>query len=159
MFTVDCGDSVYTGYEITKAVLSSKLLEGLDYDISYSSNVYVGIASIDITGVGRATGTLHYEFNITKAKPQYDAPAPVEAAYGQTLSDVALPKGFSWQDDPSTSVGDAGEHEFLAAFTPGDTSNYESVRDVPVKVRVTRAVDASMFSVDAAGLVYDGSAH
>ena len=159
MFTVDCSDSFYTGYEITKTVLSSKLLEGLDYDVSYSSNVYVGIASIDITGVGRATGTLHYEFNITRAKPQYDVPAPVEAAYGQTLSDVALPKGFSWQDDPSTSVGDAGEHEFLAAFTPGDTSNYEIVRDVPVKVRVTRDIDASMFSVDADGLAYDGSAH
>ena len=159
MFTVDCSDSFYTGYEITKTVLSSKLLEGLDYDVSYSSNVYVGIASIDITGVGRATGTLHYEFNITRAKPQYDVPAPVEAAYGQTLSDVALPKGFSWQDDPSTSVGDAGEHEFLAAFTPGDTSNYEIVRDVSVKVRVTRDIDASMFSVDADGLAYDGSAH
>ena len=159
MFTVDCSDSAYTGYEITKAVLSSKLLEGLDYDISYSSNVYVGIASIDITGVGRATGTLHYEFNITRATPQYDASVPVDAAYGQTLSDAALPEGFSWQDDPSTSVGDAGEHEFLATFTPGDTSNYEVVRDVPVKVRVFRDLDASMFSVDAAGLVYDGSAH
>ena len=151
MFTVDCSDSFYTGYEITKTVLSSKLLEGLDYDVSYSSNIYVGIASIDITGVGRATGTLHYEFNITRATPQYDVPAPIDAAYGQTLSDAALPEGFSWQDDPSTSVGDAGEHEFLAAFTPGDTSNYEVVRDVPVKVRVIRPVDASMFSVDAVG--------
>ena len=159
MFIVDCSDSAYTGYEITKAVLSSKLLEGLDYDISYSSNVYVGIASIDITGVGRATGTLHYEFNITKAKPQYDVPAPVEAAYGQRLGDLSLPRGFSWQDGASTPVGEPGEHEFLATFTPGDTSNYEVVRDVPVKVRVIRAVDASMFSVDAAGLVYDGSAH
>ena len=159
MFTVDCSDSVYTGYEITKAVLSSKLLEGFDYNVSYSSNVYVGIASINITGIGRATGALHYEFNITKAKPEYESPAPVEAAYGQTLSDVALPKGFSWQDDPSTSVGELGEREFLATFTPGDTSNYEAVRDVPVKVRVIRPVDASMFSVDAAGLVYDGSAH
>ena len=159
MFTVDCSDSVYTGYEITKAVLSSKLLEGLDYNVSYSSNVYVGIASINITGIGRATGALHYEFNITKAKPEYESPAPVEAAYGQTLSDVALPKGFSWQDDPSTSVGELGEREFLAMFTPGDAANYEVVRDVPVKVRVTRDIDASMFSVDAAGLVYDGSAH
>ena len=37
-------------------------------------------------------------------------------------------------------------------FTPDDAANYETVRDVPVKVRVFRAVDASMFSVDAAGL-------
>ena len=159
MFEVDCNDSVYTGYEITKNVLSSRLLEGIDFDISYANNVYVGIASIDITGKGRVIGSLRYTFNIAKAIPCYKNPEDIEVTYGQTLSDVALPEGFSWQDDPSTSVGDAGEHEFLAAFTPGDTSNYESVRDVPVKVRVFRDLDASMFSVDAAGLVYDGSAH
>ena len=129
MFTVDCSDSAYTGYEITKAVLSSKLLEGLDYNVSYSSNVYVGIASIDITGIGRATGALHYEFNITKAAPDYEAPVPVDAVYGQRLGDLSLPQGFSWQDGALTPVGEPGEHEFLAMFTPGDTSNYEVVRD------------------------------
>ena len=56
-------------------------------------------------------------------------------------------------------MGDPGEHEYLATFAPSDGVNYEAVRDVPVKVRVFRDVDASMFSVDAAGLVYDGSAH
>ena len=116
-------------------------------------------ATAVVSGSGFYSGSCELKFAIAKAKPEYDSPAPVEAAYGQRLSDVALPEGFSWQDDPSTSVGDAGEHEFLAAFTPGDTSNYEVVRDVPVKVRVTRDLDASMFSVDAAGLVYDGSAH
>ncbi len=159
MFEVDCNDSVYTGYEITKNVLSSRLLEGIDFDISYANNVYVGIASIDITGKGRVIGSLRYTFNIAKAIPCYKNPEDIEVTYGQTLSDVALPEGFSWQDDPSTSVGDPGEREFLATFTPGDAANYEVVRDVPVKVRVFRAVDASMFSVDAAGLVYDGSAH
>ena len=159
MFEVDCNDSVYTGYEITKNVLSSRLLEGIDFDISYANNVYVGIASIDITGKGRVIGSLRYTFNIAKAIPCYKNPEDIEVTYGQTLSDVVLPEGFSWQDDPSTSVGDPGEREFLATFTPGDVANYEVVRDVPVKVRVTRALDASMFSVDADGLVYDGSAH
>ena len=118
-----------------------------------------GEATAVVSGKGFYRGSCELRFDIAKATPQYDASVPVEASYGQTLSDVALAKGFSWQDDPSTSVGDAGEHEFLATFTPGDTSNYEVVRDVPVKVRVFRDLDASMFSVDAAGLVYDGSAH
>ena len=83
----------------------------------------------------------------------------VEAVYGQTLGDLLLPEGVSWQDDASTPVGEPGEREFLTTFTPDDAANYEVVRDIPVKVRVTRALDASMFSVDAAGLVYDGSAH
>ena len=70
-----------------------------------------------------------------------------------------LPEGFSWQDAGDTDVGDPGEHEYLAIYTPSDGTEYETVRDVPVKVRVFRDVDASMFSVDAAGLAYDGSAH
>ena len=159
MFEVDCSDSPYTGSEITKEIRSSKLQEGVDYEVSYSDNVSAGIASISICGIGRAVGTLHYEFNITKKSPTFDAPAPLDATYGQKLADLMLPEGFSWQDGASTSVGEPGEHGFLAMFTPGDAANYETVRDVPVKVRVTRDIDASMFSVDAAGLVYDGSAH
>ena len=112
-----------------------------------------------MSGEGFYRGSCELEFAIAKATPDYEAPAPVEAAYGQRLSDAALPGGFSWQDGASTPVGEPGEHEFLAMFTPGDAANYEVVRDVPVKVRVFRDIDASMFSVDAAGLVYDGSAH
>ena len=159
MFEVDCSDSPYTGSEITKEIRSSKLQEGVDYEVSYSDNVSAGTASISICGIGRAVGTLHYEFNITKKSPTFDAPAPLDATYGQKLADLMLPEGFSWQDGASTPVGEPGEHEFLAMFTPDDAANYETVRDVPVKVRVFRAVDASMFSVDADGLVYDGSAH
>ena len=159
MFEVDCSDSPYTGSEITKEIRSSKLQEGVDYEVSYSDNVSAGTASISICGIGRAVGTLHYEFNITKKSPTFDAPAPLDATYGQKLADLMLREGFSWQDAGDTDVGDPGEHEYLAMYTPSDESEYEVVRDVPVKVRVFRDIDASMFSVDAAGLVYDGSAH
>ena len=159
MFEVDCSDSPYTGSEITKEIRSSKLQEGVDYEVSYSNNVSAGTASISICGIGRAVGTLHYEFNITKKSPTFDAPAPLDATYGQKLADLMLPEGFSWQDAGDTDVGDPGEHEYLAIYTPSDETEYESVRDVPVKVRVFRDIDASMFSVDAAGLAYDGSAH
>ena len=159
MFEVDCSDSPYTGSEITKEIRSSKLQEGVDYEVSYSDNVSAGTASISICGIGRAVGTLHYEFNITKKPPTFDAPAPLDATYGQKLADLMLPEGFSWQDAGDTDVGDPGEHEYLAIYTPSDGTEYETVRDVPVKVRVFRDVDASMFSADAAGLVYDGTAH
>ena len=159
MFEVDCSDSPYTGSEITKEIRSSKLQEGVDYEVSYSDNVSAGTASISICGIGRAVGTLHYEFNITKKSPTFDAPAPLDATYGQKLADLMLPEGFSWQDAGDADVGDPGEHEYLAMYTPSDGTEYETVRDVPVKVRVFCDVDASMFSVDAAGLAYDGSAH
>lgn len=98
MFEVDCSDSPYTGNEITKEIRSSKLQEGVDYEVSYSDNVSAGTASISICGIGRAVGTLHYEFNITKKSPTFDAPAPLDATYGQKLADLMLPEGFSWQD-------------------------------------------------------------
>ena len=154
------GGLKYTGAAICPEVASSYFVCGKDYTVQYRDNYQAGKAIAVVVGMGDYSGqNCELKFAIAKATPEYEAPAPVEAAYGQTLSDVALPKGFSWQDDSSTSVGDAGEHEFLATFTPGDAANYEVVRDVSVKVRVARAVDASMFSVDAAGLVYDGSAH
>ena len=83
MFEVDCSDSPYTGSGITKEIRSSKLQEGVDYEVSYSDNVSAGTASISICGIGRAVGTLHYEFNITKKSPTFDAPAPLNTTYGQ----------------------------------------------------------------------------
>ena len=76
-------------------------------------------------------------WSIAKAAPSYSAPAPVDATFGQTLGGLELPGGFSWQDDPSTSVGDAGEHEFMATFAPSDAANYNVVRNIPVIVRVS----------------------
>ena len=156
MFDVDLSDSVYTGQAITKKVLSSKLLEGFDFEISYSDNVFVGIASIDIVGLGRAVGSVHYDFSITKAIPPYNPPSVV-ASCGQCLGDVVLPEGFSWQDDPSVPIEDIGDFVFLTTYTPADQANYEIVRDIPAKVHATRGIDASMFSVVCDDLVYDGN--
>ena len=76
-------------------------------------------------------------WSIAKAVPSYSAPEPVDATLGQTLGGLELPGGFSWQDDPSTSVGNAGEHEFMVTFTPSDAANYNVVQNIPVIVRVS----------------------
>ena len=91
--------------------------------------------------VGRSSDDLTVAWSIAKAPPSYDAPAAISATEGQTLGDLELPEGFSWQDDPSTSVGEAGEHEFMATFTPSDTANYNAVENVPVTVSVSKNVD------------------
>ena len=93
-------------------------------------------------------------WSIAKATPSYSAPAPVDATFGQTLGGLELPGGFSWQDDPSTSVGDAGEHEFMATFTPSDTANYNVVQNIPVIVRVSSLNLVAVPQV--ADLVYTG---
>ena len=78
-------------------------------------------------------------WSIAKATPPYSTPATINATLGQTLGDIApsLPAGFSWRDDPSMGVGDAGEHEFAATFTPEDTTNYKVVENIAVTVRVS----------------------
>ena len=133
-------------------------------DLVYSGAEQVGVAPSDDYEVagGSATNAGDYEaaaslkdkknyiwagkggsddvrvpWSIAKAAPSYSAPAPVEATFGQTLGGLELPGGFSWQDDPSTSVGDAGEHEFMATFTPSDAANYNVVQNIPVIVRVS----------------------
>ena len=91
---------------------------------------------------------------IAKAAPSYSAPAIINATFGQTLGGLELPGGFSWQDDPSTGVGDAGEHEFMVTFTPSDAANYNVVRNIPVIVRVSSPNLVAVPQV--ADLVYTG---
>ncbi len=39
----------------------------------------------------------YVEFTINKATPKYDVPNGLEAIEGQTLADVKLPQGFTWE--------------------------------------------------------------
>ena len=163
MFAVNLADVTYTGRAITGRVSSEELVEGSDYEVTYSDNVNAGTAKITITGKGACTGTLSYTFEIKKAKPG-DPGVPGLARpciggviFGTTLGGLSLPEGYSWQDDLSTPVGNVGTHTFLATFTPADTANYEVVRDVPVEVGVVaKAIDDSMFKVDTSDATYTG---
>ncbi|MCD7833976.1 MAG: leucine-rich repeat protein [Lachnospiraceae bacterium] len=46
---------------------TTTLVEGTDYTVSYSNNVYVGTATVTITGIGNYTGTATTTFLITSA--------------------------------------------------------------------------------------------
>lgn len=76
------------------------------------------------------------EFTISKAMPTYNAPTDLTATVGQTLADVTLPNGFTWQNDTTTSVGNIGTHTFNVIYTPTDTVNYNTVTDIEVTLTV-----------------------
>ena len=139
MFFVDQNDTVYTGLEIEKLASGKNPLTDSDYQVSYENNRNVGTATIKIAGKGKYSGELLYSFRILQADPAFEAPAGLTATYGQTLADVALPEGFSWQEDASTPVGAVGENAFHAVYTPADERNYKTVRDIEVAVRVSPA--------------------
>lgn len=157
-FEVDLTDECYTGKAVCKRVSSlDGLKEGEDYILSYFDNVNCGTATVKVAGDGVFRGEQVFHFSINKVPADYKVPTGLKAAYGQKLSDVKLPEGFSW-DDPSLSVGDPGENTFKCRYAAPD-DNHTGVEGIEVKVRVTRPVEASMFSVDAEGLVYTGRAH
>ena len=91
-------------------------------------------------------------FTIHKAVPAYSAPTGL-AAYGDTLADVSLTSGFTW-DDLTTSVGDVGSRAFPATYTPPDTNNY-NMASVNITVTVSPK-DISITGVQAADRAYNG---
>ena len=81
---------------------------------------------------------------VSKKALTVTAPEDLTAVYGQTLADVELPDGWTWDDPLATKVGNAGENTFPATFTPTDTLNYETV----TKTLAITVAKASMSSAD-----------
>ena len=75
---------------------------------------------------------------VNKANPAYEEPTGLTATYGQTLADVELPEGWTW-NNAEQSVGEVGEHQFTAIFTPDDLDNYNVVNDIEVTITVNQA--------------------
>ena len=120
-----------------------------------------------ITNVADSPMTVEYQITASGYNPKTGsatvtlspidptAPQNLTADYGQKLSDVTLPEGWSWADD-SLSVGDVGENTFKANYTSA-SANYNSVNNVDVTVSVN-AVPAELTVVPSANsLVYNGN--
>ena len=72
---------------------------------------------------------LYFTNTFSPVKPDYTVPTGLTATYGQTLADVTLPSGWTWDDESATSVGDIGENAFSATFTPDDTVTYTTATE------------------------------
>lgn len=88
-------------------------------------------------------------FIIKKAVPVQSPPIAITATYGQLLSKVDLPAGYTWTDG-TKAVGDVGQQTHKAKFTPSDTTNYETVDNIDIVIGVTKAKNSwrSGFSID-----------
>ena len=71
-----------------------------------------------------------------KGDPDYTAPTGLMAAWGDTLEDVVLPEGFSWEGSETTDVGELGDHNFTVKYTPDDTTNYNIITNISVTITV-----------------------
>lgn len=93
-------------------------------------------AMLDEDADNASAESKYVEFTINKATPKYDAPNGLEAIEGQTLADVKLPKGFTWEQPTTTSVGKPGPNTFTVTYTPADTDNYKTINGIEVKLKV-----------------------
>lgn len=77
---------------------------------------------------------------VDKAESEYTIPS-ASAVFGDTLEDISLPTGWSFEDGLSTSVGNATAEGriFKATFTPTDLENYKTAEGIDVTVIVLKA--------------------
>ena len=78
------------------------------------------------------------EWTIEKADPNPDKPTNLKAIQGDTLSEVKLPSGWSW-NEPNTQIDDSGSKTYKATFTPTDTENYKVLDNIELTVDVEAA--------------------
>ncbi len=145
MFSVDAAGLAYDGSVHEPAVSSAVVPEG-PYSVEYRDNVNAGEAATVVSGF--YSGSCELKFAIAKAKPDCDSPAPVEAAYGQTLSDVALPKGFSWQAGNYIALPGHWATGSGGWWYPYDNGGYPA--------NEWRIIDGSYYHFDGSGYMQTG---
>ena len=97
---------------------------------------------------------------VVKGTSTYNTAVVLSATYGQTLADVQLPAGLTWQEATTTSVGNAGANIFHAVFTPTDIAHYSVIQNIPVTINVAKAnYNMTGVSLSGASYTYDGQSH
>ena len=89
---------------------------------------------------------------VAKADPDYTVPTGLTCLVNKTLSTVALPAGWSW-DEPNTNVGgELGNKVFKGTFTPEDTANYNVVEHVDITVKVSEHEHVWSYTANGASI-------
>jgi len=149
-------NAVYDGNEKGVTVTGDIIAEHtLTYNVE-GTPVNAGTYTATLAVGGKSVSV---EFTIAKANPEYTVPAGLTATYGDTLADVTLPAGWTWKEEGTTSVGNAGTRTFKALYNP-DSNNYNTV-EAAVTIEVAKAdidFDTLTDPEFAEGLVYNGTA-
>ncbi len=127
--TADISTFTYTGGELTYYVQANA-------NYSVIGNVQINAGSHTVTvriddkdnyeWSNGSTDDVTFGFEIAKADPVFSWPIGLSGVGGKTLSSVALPHGFSWND--GTQVLDCYGGQYEITYTPDDTSNYNAVQ-------------------------------
>lgn len=167
-FIADIPEQAYTGAEITPPLrvfldgIDAVLIEGVDYTVTCTDNVNVGIATVNVTGAGALadTGALSTTFNIVEASiSSASVTVPDEQVYtGEelnpmpvvTMDDKLLTLGTDYEITSYANNLDAGE----ATITVTGKGNYKDKASGTFEIKRAPLVVAT----GAASKAYDGTA-
>lgn len=93
--------------------------------------------------------------NVNKIDPTYDIPSNLTGIVGKKLNTIKLPDGFSWYD--GSEIIKAGKNNYTVIYTPKDSINYNSIKDINVNVlgKINKNVIVPKISVN--DKQYDGT--
>ena len=134
----------YTGTDITPTLnnVNDKIeISGTTTAKDVSNNTITAKIK-DISNYEWKDGTttdLVLNWSITQATPDYTVPTGLTGVKGETLNDVTLPSGFTWND--TTVVLTAGTNTYKATYTPVDTTNYKTITDIDIEINVKNKFD------------------
>lgn len=157
-------DETYTGKAITQKPTvtngSKTLRAGVDYSISYASNIEVGTASITITGKKPYTGSITKTFNITST--QNGTTSKVKLSKGQVTSIKASKKKLtiSWKK-VENAVGYQLQVAKNRKFTKGRKNYYLNSATLKKVFKGSRKtnyyVRVRAYAYDTEGQTFNGS--
>ena len=125
LFTVDTTAETYSGSAIVKSVHSG-LIEGQDYIVVFENNTNAGTATVNITGIGKYSETVLYNFAIRKA------PSSLTAA------DITL------------DLTDSGRYTAISPVFSGQGAVYSYASSNPAVITVDNRGQVTANSVGAA---------
>ena len=142
---------------------SNGTFTGLTPDTEYTIHVrYTGKGDYATSEAARVT------VKTKKWADEVEKVTGLTATYGQSLSDVDLPEGWTWKDS-SVKLKSVGVKEYDARFTPSDTADvdYSKVTgyvlengkvylDISLEVTVTQAKPVIQWAQESAVYTYTG---
>ena len=140
----------------TKKTIVYSVVSGGGATINGNNITFTQVGQVTIRATiadGKKTVDYTKDFTITvaKANPTYTIPTNLTATVGQTLENVALPSGWSWEP-PAALVGEVGARTHKAKYTPSDVANYNILTDIDVTVTVSAETSVSKPTKSGNGL-------
>lgn len=142
--TLDNDSYVYNGSEITPTlnnVNDNIKISGVTTKKDASTNIiYAELKDKNnYEWKDFTNNTIILSWTIDQATPEYTVPTDLTGIKGETLNDVELLGRFTWND--ASIVLTVGTNTYKATYTPVDTTNYKTITDIDIKVKVLDKFD------------------